>query len=103
MIAYIVNVDGLFFSVFYTFENTSDVCFSYRSWSKACRIRKQCFQKLDRNDFLSIVLDRCCRKHSHILKTTHMIQITLSKSHKETNTFHTWNCFRKRLYFLMMK
>ena len=32
-----------------------------------------------------------------------MIQITLSESHKEANTFYTRDCFCKRLNFLMMK
>ena len=103
MITYIVDIVCFFFSVFYTGKDTANICFSFCTWSKACRIRKQCFQKLDRNDFLSIVLDRCCRKHSYIFKTTHVIQIALSKSHEETNTFYTWDCFCKRLNLFMVE
>ena len=103
MITYIVDIVGFFFSIFYTCKDTSNICFSFCTWSKACRIRKQCFQKLDRNDFLSIVLDRCCRKHSYIFKTTHVIQIALSESHEETNTFYTRDCFCKRLNLLMVE
>ena len=99
MIAYVIDIVSLLFSIFYTGKNTADICFSFCAWTKTCRIRKKFFQELDRNDFLSIVLDRCCRKHSHILKTTHMIRIALSKSHKETNTFHTWNCFLQETLF----
>ena len=103
MIAYIIDIISFLFSIFYTGKNTANICFSLCTWAKACRIRKKFFQELDRNNFLSIVLDWCCRKHSHILKTTHMIQIALSKSHKETNTFYARDCLCKRLYLLMVK
>ena len=103
MIAYIINIICFFFSVLYTCKNTANVCFTFCTWSKTCRIRKQCFQELNRNNFLSIILNWCCRKHSHILQTTHVIQIALSKSHKETNPFYTRDCFCQRLDFLMVK
>ena len=33
VVAYIVNVNGLFFSVFYTIKDTADISLSYSSWT----------------------------------------------------------------------
>ena len=103
MVTNIINIVGFLLSILYSGENTANIGFTFGTGTKACRIRKKSLQKLDGNNFLSVIVDRGSRKHSHILQTTHVIQIALSKGHKETNSLYSRNCLGKRLDFLVMK
>ena len=103
MVTDIVNIIGLRLAILRSRENTSDVGLAFGAGTEACRIRKQCLQKLNRNDLLPLKNDGCCRQHSHIFQTSHMIQIALSECHEETDSFHPRDILRQRLYFFMMQ
>ena len=103
MIAYIVNIDRLLFSVFLSCKNTSNICLSFCSRSKRCRIRKNSFQKLKRYDFFSFVHNRLNGCHSYIFQTFQMCQIALSKCHKETDSFDSRNIQCQRFDFFMVQ
>ena len=103
MVTNIVNIIGFLFSILYPGENAANISFSLSTWTQAGRIREKSLQELDRNDFLSIIVDRSSRKHSHILQTAHVIQIALSEGHKETDSLYTRNCLGKGLDLLVMQ
>ncbi|CIW17433.1 Uncharacterised protein [Streptococcus pneumoniae] len=91
MVANIVDVDSLFNAIFDTCKDTSNIGFSDCTWAKASRIWKQGFQKLNWNNFLAVKVNGIRTKESNIFKTFHVRQVRLTKSHKETNAFDTWN------------
>ena len=103
MIAYIVNIDHLLFSVFLSCKNTSNIGLSFCSWTKGCRIWKNGFQKLQRHNFFAFIHDRLNGCHPYIFQTFQVCQIALAKCHKETDSLDPRNIQCQRFDFFVMK
>ncbi len=93
VVTYVVDVDGLLHAVLDTCENTADIGFPNSTWTKASRVWQESFEELNWHYFLSVKVDWVSPQESNIFQAFHVSQVGLTKSHKEANTFDTWNVF----------
>ena len=71
--------------------------------TKAGGVRQQRLEELDGHDLLSVEVDGSGGQHAHVLQTAHVIQIALTKGHKEANALCLRDVLGKGLDLLVVQ
>ena len=77
MHADVVDVDGLFLSVFHAAHDIADAGLAARKRAEARGIGQERSQELDGHNFLPLVFHGIDARHAHVLENGQMIQIAV--------------------------
>ena len=63
----------------------------------------KCFEKLDRHDLLTVVVNRCGRKHADVFEAAHVVEVALTERHEETDTLDLRQIFAEGFDLLVVQ
>ena len=101
--AVVVDIVSARFAVFDTTDAATDRCVASVVFAKFFRCREHSFEELERDDFLTVVVDFVDTSHTDVLDYAEVSEVFLSECHPETSTFDSWEVFNERLQLFVIE
>ena len=103
VVANVVQIVSLRLAILSTLENATDVRLAHRARTEACRVREESLEELDRNNVLTLELDRLRAEHAHVFEATHVVEVALAKRHEEADALDARNVLGQGFNFFVVE
>lgn len=102
MITDVIDIDGFELTMFDSCDDVADAGFSFGAFAQISGVRKDCLEKLQRDDFHSVVSDGVNAGHSYVLQYFQMFEVVGREGHPELGAADGGDVLHEAFHFFMV-